>query len=518
MTVLLQSTSLMSFGMHSDSDEEPQWSVFSDPLEKFTRFADIRSDGRTVRQLEDIGLNEEDFDCSAEEFATLHFPNPKKYSDGKTMFESLLKLSKFTANILEALLDRDIRLAESVQNSLKRHRKALLYLLANDAETLHEKHNFVINGEERAFRSDIFVFFGILQTQCCLIHDSAFKGVFESLCCGEGRLEPIKEYHLAPPNLMQRNISNYYLPDIIASLKWLEAKWLTIPYVSALPVYLDTLMARLAAICIIPQPEYVFGPISDYRKEIGANLYTHTQRLLEDCCWTFGPMFKKLFLYERVARSRNTDVAIRKESRKHIETLVVDNALEMGDKDMIGLFFKTYMKCGLRPSERNKYARDYPGKSISTPAVMEKLRGEDSKKRVMEHLNHAPWIIVRQKLFDKTTMDILFVLLIDAFVSNLTGIHWMDTFVEFNVRLMKEKSVEKYLDKTYPCIIQDFNNFNLRHQGRLFIHNSVAKCYIHWFDIMTKPPFNGRFQSRSLEPLKKYTPKLEQTLEPSSTF
>jgi len=508
----------MSFDPDNDSDEEPQWSVFSDPLERFTRHADIRNDGRTVRQLEDISLNEEDFDCTAEQFASIHFPNPKKYSDGKTLFESLLKLSLFTANILEALQDRDARLAPSVQNSLKRHRQALLYLLANEAQTLHEKHNFVIDGEERVFRPDIFVFFGILQCQCCLVHDSAFRSVFESLCCGEGKLELIKEYNLAPPNLMQRSISNYYLPDIISSLKWLEAKWLTIPHVHSLPVYLDMLMTRLAVICIIPQPEYVFGPISDYRKEIGPNLYTYSQRLLEDCCWTFGPMFKKLFLYERVAHSRDKSVVIKKEFSKRIETLVVENALEMNDKDIIGLFFKTYMKCGLRPSERNKYARDYPGKSISTPAVMEKLRGEDSKKRVMEHLNHAPWIIVRQKLFDKTTLDILFVLLIDAFVSNLTGIHWMDTFIEFNVRLMKEKNAEDYLDKTYPCIIQDFNNFNLRHRGRLFIHNSVAKCYIHWFDIMTKPPFNGRFQSRSLEPLKKFTPKLEQTLEPSQTF
>ena len=106
-------------------------------------------------------------------------------------------------------------------------------------------------------------------------------------------------------------------------------------------------------------------------------------------------------------------------------------------------------------------------------------------------------------------MEILHVLLLDSFISNITGLRWMDTFVEFNVQLMKRPEVDEYLDRNYPRIVQDFNDFNLLHNKVLYVHNSAAKSYIHWLDIMMRPPFNGRFLSRSLESLTKYTPAMD---------
>jgi hypothetical protein len=326
------------------------------------------------------------------------------------------------------------------------------------------------------------------------------------------KLSALVEHKVVPDALVDRKFMEYKLGDIITSIKWLEAKWLTMPYLPNLSIYLDLLMTRLAVICIIPQPEYIFGSITDYKKATDSGLFTHTQRLLEDCCWAFAPMYKKLALYERVCLERNTQYTITKSARKQMEKEVVDNAFEMNNKDLIGLFFKTYMRCALRPSERQRYLRDYPGKVVSAPTIIEKLRGEDSKKRIMEHLARAPWIIARQKLFDRTTLDLLHVLLLDSFVSNITGLRWMDTFVEFNVQLMRKENVASYLDRSYPRIVQDFNNFNLLHNKVLYIHNSVACAYIHWLDIMMKPPFNGRFQSRTLEALCKHTPQLRRCL------
>jgi hypothetical protein len=124
----------------------------------------------------------------------------------------------------------------------------------------------------------------------------------------------------------------------------------------------------------------------------------------------------------------------------------------------------------------------------------------------MEHLAKSPWIIVRQKLFDKVTTEILHVLLLDSFVSNITGLRWMNTFVEFNVQLMKQQELTRHLDRVYPRIVQDFNTFNLLHKGVLHIHNSVAKSYLHWLAIMLAPPFNGSFENKTLDLLQHHTP------------
>ena len=502
------SISVPDAGQPDDAvDVEEQWSLFSGPLDKIIEPADPSRAGRKIRRMEHIEVVQEDYDMQYD-LKSLKFWSPDTAENARVLYDALMKLSRETNTMTTDLRNGAPPLSRETKVELNRIRHDLVELLADHGRLLSEKQHFQVDGTDRTYRPDVFVFFGLMQSMCCLAHDSSYGELLKTTHCSSDTLHTLVESRIVPENLSTRPFAEYRLPDIISSLKWLEARWLTIPYFACMSIYIDLLLARLSVLCIVPQPEHMFGSITDYKKTIGNGYFTHTPRLIEDCCWTFGPIYKKLLLYQRVCRERDTSVQIPNDDRKRIQKESVDNAYDMNNKDLIGLFFKTYMKCGLRPSERQKFLRDYPTKAVSAPAIIEKMRGEDSKKRIMEHLARAPWVIAREKLFDKTTTEILYILLLDSFISNITGLRWMDTFVEFNVQLLKRKDVADYLDRNYPRIIQDFNNFNLLHNKVLYIHNSAAKSYIHWLHIMMKPPFNGRFLSRSLESLTKYTPSM----------
>ena len=492
------------------SSAEQPWSVFAGPLDNIRKAADITKDSRTVQRFEDVAVDTASF-AESGTLSELDFPIPENAAQGRQLMDALMKLSKHSQRLTSDLLSGAPPLAQAQRRELESVRHKLVMLLADGGAVLADKISFTKAGEVTTLRRDRFVFFGLLQCMCCIAHDPPTASLLAKLSCANSEaLKPLVQQRLVPESTAALEFSKYQLSDVVAALKWLESKWLTMPYVESLPRYLDLLLARLSVLCIVPQTEHAMGSIVDYRRPLGDGLFTHTQRLLEDCCWTFGPMYKKLLIYARACSRREASVLVPKAAAKRMQQTVTDSALEMNNKDLIGLFFKTYMRCALRPSERQKYVRDYPSKPVSAPAVIEKMRGTDSKRRVMEHLARAPWIIVREQLFDRTTTDLLYILLIDSFVSNITGLRWMNTFVEFNVQLQKQRSVSDYLDRTYPRLVQDFNNFNLLHQGVLYVHNGAAKSYIHWLDIMLKPPFNGRFQSKSLDLLTKYTPLLEK--------
>jgi hypothetical protein len=468
-------------------DVEEQWSLFSGPLDKIIEPADPSRAGRKIRRMEHIEVTLDEYDMP-HNLHDLAFPSPDTAENARTMYVSLMKLSRETNTMTSDLRNGSPPLSRNAKAELNRIRQLLIELLADHGKLLAEKQHFQVDGESISYRPDVFVFFGILQTMCCLAHDQSYSNILRDMHSNCDELSALVENRIVPENLHTRPFAEYRLPDIISAMKWLEI------------------------LCIVPQPEHMFGAIVDYKKTLGNGYFTHTQRLIEDCCWTFGPIYKKLLLYKRICQQRDTSIQIPNTARKRVQKETVDNAYDMNNKDLIGLFFKTYMKCSLRPSERQKFLRDYHNKAVSSPAIIEKMRGEDSKKRIMEHLARAPWIIVREKLFDKTTTEILHVLLLGSFISNITGLRWMDTFVEFNVQLMKRPEVDEYLDRNYPRIVQDFNDFNLLHNKVLYVHNSAAKSYIHWLHIMMKPPFNGRFLSRSLESLTKYTPAMDSLL------
>jgi len=170
----------------------------------------------------------------------------------------------------------------------------------------------------------------------------------------------------------------------------------------------------------------------------------------------------------------------------------------------------------MRPSERSKFRRDHKSTTETSHAIIEKVRGKAAKRNMMGRLNQAPWVIVEKKLFERPSRDLLVLLLIDVYVSNLVNIAWFNTFVETNIEILHSPDPQDYCNKHYPVIVQYFNHFGVYFRNTLYPHGSAAKSFIHWLDLMMKPPFRGLFNGKSFQQLYYRIPKLATTA-PSST-
>ena len=216
------------------------------------------------------------------DLTSLKFPSPDSAGQARVLYDSLMKLSRETNSITSDLRNGAPPMSRGKKTVLNNIRRSLVELLADRGKLLSEKQIFQVDGNEKIYRPDVFVFFGIMQTMCCLAHDPDYAKILKTLHCSSDELRDLVDSRIVPENLSTRPFAEYRLPDIMSSLKWLETRWLTIPYISCMSIYADLMLARLSVLCIVPQPEYMFGSITDYKKDLGEGYFTHTSRLIED--------------------------------------------------------------------------------------------------------------------------------------------------------------------------------------------------------------------------------------------
>jgi hypothetical protein len=472
------------------------WSVFKTDANRIIESAVAKGNQRLIRNKQEI-----DFSIPAQVDAYLtqeKLPSPSTYQGKLVLAEYLLCVCSYVDNVRQHELEpKSEAVLRAVRNTLLSHS----YKFSSE---LAEKLTIELGESEiQQERQDVMTFETLLHCVSVLSQSEKLQRFNTTPLRQLSEISEIFELKLCPPALHSLPLKNFMVAELVSALKWIESKWLNIRHSHQLSLYLDLLMNRAACLCMVPQQEAVFCNISDYKNPLDGKWFVGSQRMLEDLCWSFVPMYRKLNHYAELNR-HSESVVVEKSLQKQLQEFVVENALEMEDKDTIEMYAKTYMNCSLRPSEWQKYKRDFAGKPSTTPRIVEALRGLESKQRMMENLSHAPWIIIRERLVEPCFLQILYLLLIDSVVSNIVGFSWMSRYVLFNVQLLEENDIVKQLNRSYPLIVQDFNHFNVYYREVLYRVDSAAKSFIHWLRIMDQPPFNGKIGNASLAELRRF--------------
>jgi len=506
----------------TDGDDEA-WNIFSDPLEEQRRQLNFRSNSKTVIQdLDEIEMELEDYATNTlETLRSLSFTAPRSAADCLALTEGLLHLSSATGSAVKQLQQRtDAQLLRSQRTQLNRVRGELIEVLysVNNRYT-DEPHQFTLGYVDWSSRLDTVIFRGALQCCRCLAADPSSAQRLSSITPEHEMFAELRRHNIISPRIVKRPLLELTVPELLQAITTLESIWCYAPPAQSLSAYLDLLMTRLGQIVCSPQPERVYGAITDYRKQIDAEQYEATQRMLEDFCWSFGPMYLKLAVHKTLSqRTAACPLHIGKTDIRRIETFVVQNSLDMKNTSLTQTYIVAYMNFALRPSERRRYRRDYPHKSNTGAAVIEKLRGQDAKNHIMGVLSKAPWHVVREKLLERSELDVLILMMLNAYVCNAVGnnFEWLPVFVHFNKELLAQANVVAFLDRPYPLIVQSFNAFCVYYQGILYEHRRAASAYAHWLSIMFSPAFKGKFLKFNLTSLHTLLPESARLSVPTT--
>jgi len=313
-------------------------------------------------------------------------------------------------------------------------------------------------------------------------------------------------------------ILNFTAFDISTCLGHLEFMWSQIIFSSEIFDYIELLVSVVAKLYILPQSKEKFGHITDYYIELNTNNNNNnnnnnnkketncimSDKLIEDICWSVTPMYKRIIIRNKIYKHYNiAEYTIEKQQVKQLYNFFIENSKSMLNKQLTEHFRSIYIPMTLRPSEKNRYARDYKGKAFISTDIARKMRRKEYMKTLMENFDCAPWTIMTEKRFDKASRDVLLMLMIDSYVSNKLRFEWMDKFVDFNIYVVKQGlNYIDSIDKQYPKIIQDFNFFNVVHNDNIYIHNSATASFLHWIKIIMSEPYNGKIGALDVSSLK----------------
>jgi len=458
--------------------------------------------------------------------------SPSVYSKNIYQLGKLEILSPCTAQLADELCDQltavmhtmdqlyaDLQEDESIVTD-KLHcrmlyvRDAMMQQFCCTDPSMLENYRFLDGATEHHYRFDIMSFLALIEAVACLATMSIF---WESLSVrwGDGvvpaeAFPQLCEKTVISRNLHRKPIAQFNVFDLIDSLKYLEFKWCIIKYSAELPIYLDLLLARITELYKNPQPYLMFSGIDEYMRPISETEAVFSDRLIEELCWSLRPMYQKVVVYERLAKKRAV-FHVPEEDRLQVQTLASANARRMNNKKVSEEFRDQYLRFALRPSEMQRFYRDKRGAYANGALIMKNTRQGDSVNRIMDKLDNPAWVMVDREcdeevrklpkpkgVLERSATDMMYLLLVNSWLGNLWQLELIKVFVVYNLDLLEGNTTTRFR-VDYPLLVQSFNHFDVYYLGTLYTHESLAKAFCHWYSIMMRPPFNGRFDNRSLE-------------------
>jgi len=316
-----------------DGFPDDDWGTFHDPQVNFLRQARYKDQKRTVREIEEIALPlDEMTSVGLDRLSTLEVPAPTDAESRRVVSETLITLSSIHDETLMNITHAGMNL--STQNvadfDTLRHKlmKALYKIVdQNDMDT------FQLGEKQCIYRLERFMFRGVLQCQACILSDPKNREKVKDI--KPQAFEILTKKKAIPRNLLTQPIVSFKVGDIANCIKYLESKWILIPYDNGLYIYLDLLMARLGIIISEPQREELYGNIEDYKVQEGDGLFDYSEKLMEDFCWSFVPMYKKIFYYDLIAKDLAFSIEISTEDRNTVEHMVTESARKLENKTLI---------------------------------------------------------------------------------------------------------------------------------------------------------------------------------------
>jgi hypothetical protein len=456
---------------------------------------DLSSEQRTIRTREDIlqeGLQIPDVDILA--LSEEDFPNPTSEATAYRLALSLGVLNANLSKIYAQLLDGG-QSSVLVFDKLKALRRTLLRLLVNPSSYIETDRTEDFDGYRNHISLEHVVFCTLLECVSCIVADPRMT---ELLHYKPSLFPELRAKNLIVENIAERPFSAFRTADVFFSLKMLEQQWTTLKYDASLGRYLDCLLARIAILYRTPTKTKIVGNLENYQRLYDDEYYVPSMDMLQDCCWSLVPMYRKVYLYETLPVVPVPEqYRLSKSTRRAIREIFIENALLMTNNALLEDFRALYMKCSERPSERKKFLRAY-NKDPLTENIWKKIRGKAFLRTYLVELNKAPWILAREEesIFKRCERDLLIMLMTHSYISNRSGVDFRKSFVVLQSEFSPTHAL---LRVAHPILLQAFNHFGVYHKGKFCAHDSFASSLWHWYDIVRGPPFYKQFEHKIIE-------------------
>jgi len=457
-------------------------------------------DQRIVRDMDEIEIQKSELELTVMQLPKIPIISPITY-EARSRLATYINQILFAMDALYAQIQQQSEVSDKVRDKLLYMRDATLQQFCCNHDTMNENHTFYDGPETYHYRFDIICFLALLETAACLCSEPNFRASTQ-LIVPSTMFPKLCEARVVKPALRDNEISDFTVFDVVESLKYLEFKWCSIPYIDELHDYLDLLLCRIAELYKNPQNLAMFGNITDYMKPHSATKVVCSERMIEEMCWSLRPMYQKIHIRQTLGQ-HIAEFAVPDEDVRLVQKLSVDNARRMNNKDISDKDFRNkYTRFALRPSEIQRAYRDKRGKYLNAVVIMKNSRSKETVDVMMDKLDEPAWVIVgddeNPPLFDAAGTDLMYLLLIDSWVGNMWQLEWIKTFVIYNIDLLHTDDSSNWFRVKYPLIVQSFNHFDVYFGQTLYRHENAARAFCHWYSIMMMPPFKGRYDNRNL--------------------
>ena len=473
-----------------------------EPEENFDAFWDGMGkdvDQRYIDEIEDIDLREENFkDYILDNFTSFELVIPDTSDNAAFLCEQLTTLIFTLDDFYQNVQNGDIFPSHQTASQLSIIRNNLMNQFCIADLSLENVYKFTVDRKDYEQHLDLCCFYCILECVACMsLHPENVEKLMT--------MKP-KDYlkFLCQKTVISRELANTpvweFSPyQILQAFKYLEAQWNFVEYHVELLLYMDLLMYRISHFYKVPQSVVEYTGVLPWCRVTQDGAFC-SNIMLQDLCWTLRPMYQKV--RTRMKISQQSEIGkIPDAVSDQLNKIAAQNARDMNNTDLSEKYRNMYLRYAVRPSEVQRFLRDKPGKYASPIHVMKHGRTKEAVDRMLEQLANAPWLIVHpsKPILDKTSTDIMKMLVINALVSNIWGFQWKSRFVVLNLDIVSVEDITTRLNSSLPVVVQDFNRFNLYYKERLFLHNNVAKCFAHWYTIMCQRPFNGKYEGKNLK-------------------
>lgn len=458
------------------------------------------ADKRSIQELHEIRISEDSFaDFSIADFLDIEPVVPDEPSSDLELCEMLGNLTFTFDELYTTIRCEDYEFGDAVYEQLDLLRLKLLSQLCVSHESMEHVIKYREGSSDCEERFDVLTFTCLLECVACMQTFPAMRAYLDKVV-PKNTFPQLCKQSVIKPSLQPEAVTQFSALDMVDCIKYLEYKWCFVPYTDELPLYVDTLLARFAEIYKNPQERGFFSSIADYHVPLTDTLSHISDRMVEDFCFAFRPIYQKLRVQALIGQ-RSTNGDIPNEIALEINRMATQNAREMNNKTLTEKFRGIYARYVIRPSEIARFHRDKKSAYAEAVRVMKHSRAKSTINVLLEKLDASPWAIVdpERPMFDKTSLDIMHILLLDTMLGNMWELEWMQIFVRMNLDLLATDDLDAVLNVSYPLIVQNFNHFNVWHNRTLYVHNSAAKSFLHWLRILLSAPYNGYYDGKRLD-------------------
>lgn len=494
----------------------------------------IRPSSNSVKRIDDldeIEFNPKDYrPLSFEGLAQIHFRRPHDDSSAYDFIVSCISLVEFCKKMSAALSSDSRILSEEEIEVLQKVQDELLGCFTLPySPFFYEPFIFTLNHSDHADALFLQGFVALLWCVRCWFCNKATRISYGKVTIQLQSFAELAQSPAFPSELKNEPLCLLNAGSLLFACQKLELCWNEISPIPQLDNYLLLLLISASQLIRNDLPASFFGNRADYRLSTGPSVFTASQSLLEEICWSLTSMYQRYAIYEELSEKlwpttpynpkravlprplHNTLLALTpspltKPQRAALTNYICEGFKKISDNSVERMFMDACLESLLYPSEMSRYCKTATKADRNPAAVLRAMRSKELVKNIFERLSNTPVNILQHKLFGKVEREILIAIGLQVCISNLIDaeLDWLNLFVHFRTELAKEVYPKDFLNRSYPVMVQYFKDFGIFWKNCLYPHNYLLDAFMHWLGIMLKPPFSGFYDNIDLRPLKKF--------------